>query len=231
MAAKLPITNFSKGEFAPLLYARVDVPQYQAGAKLVENFVIQRYGGLSFRPGFRFAGEVDDFDHKYRMVPFAADQNQGYIQLFGDFQMRVLAQGGFVVEEDLKIVSATPTAPGMGILILEIPFHAMSIGDRLYLEGNTGMDLNGRFVEVVSVPDANHIGVNVEAATMAPLTASTGIVRVGAPPPPPAPPAPLPDPTPEPDPPASGGGGGSGGGLGSGSGGWSPNHPWNVAEP
>ena len=216
MAAKLPLTNFSKGEFAPLLYARVDVPQYQAGAKRVENFIIQRYGGLSFRPGFRFAGEVDTFEHNYRMVPFVADQNQGYIQLFGNFLMRVMAQGGFVLEEDLKIVSVVTGAT----TTFEIPFHDYAIGDRIYLDGNTGMPLDGRFVTVLSVPDADHIEVDLDSTGFAALTDSTGIVRVAAPPPPPEPdPAPLPDPTPLPDPPPTGGGGGSGGSLGGGGGG------------
>lgn len=216
MAAKLPMTNFSKGEFAPLLYARVDVPQYQAGAKRIENFTIQRYGGLSFRPGFRFAGEVDNVDHNYRMVPFAADQNQGFIQLFGDLQMRVMAQGGFVLEEDLKIVSVTTGAT----TIFEIPFHDFAVGDRLYLDGNTGMPLDGRFVEVLSVPDADHVEVDVDSTGFAALTDSTGIVRVEAPDPPSTPPDPLPDPTPPPPPPPIGGGGGTGGGLGGGGGGY-----------
>lgn len=215
MAAKLPMTNFSKGEFAPLLYARVDVPQYQAGAKVVENFIIQRYGGLSFRPGFRFAGEVDNFDHNYRMIPFAADQNQGFIQLLGDLQMRVMARGGFVLEEDLKIISVTTGAT----TILEIPFHDYNVGDRLYLDGNTGMPLDGRFVTVLSVPDADHVEVDLDSTGFAALTASTGIVRVGAPTPPPPDPTPLPDPTPPPPPPPTGGGGGSGGELGGGDGG------------
>jgi hypothetical protein len=216
MAAKLPITNFSKGEFTPLLYSRVDVPQYQAGVKTGLNFIIQRYGGMSFRPGFRFAGEVDNFDHNYRMASFLSDQDQGYIMLLGDLQHRVMAKGGFVVEEDLKIVSITAGAPA----ILEIPFHDMAVGDRLYFEGNEGMPLDGRFAVILSVPDANHVAVNFSTIGLPALTSSTGIVRVGAPPPPPAPPAPLPDPEPEPDPPETGGGGGSGGGIGAGGGGW-----------
>ena len=220
MAAKLPMTNFSKGEFAPLLYARVDVPQYQAGAKRIENFIIQRYGGLTFRPGFRFAGEVDNFDHNYRMVPFMANQNQGYIQLFGDFQMRVLAQGGFVLEEDLKILSVVTGAT----TTIEIPFHDYAVGDRLYLDGNTGMPLDGRFVTVLSVPDANHVEINLNSTGFAALTASTGTERVAPPDPPPEPdPAPLPDPTPPPAPPPTGSGGGSGGDLGGGGGGFGGN--------
>jgi hypothetical protein len=216
MAAKLPLTNFSKGEFAPLLYARVDVPQYQAGAKIVENFIIQRYGGLSFRPGFRFAGEVDNVLHDYRMRPFRAGQNQGLVQLFGDLQMRLLAKGGFVAEDDLKIVSITKEAQA----VLEIPFHDMVAGDRLYLTGNTGMALDGRFVSVVAVVDASHVRINLNTTGFANLTASTGIVRVATPTPPPPPPAPLPDPEPAPIPPDTSTGGGSGGDIGGGGGGW-----------
>lgn len=222
MAAKLPMTNFSKGEFAPLLYARIDVPQYAAGAKRVENFIIQRYGGLSFRPGFRFAGEVDNFDDDYRMIPFAADQNQGFIQLFGGLQMRVLAQGGFVLEEDLEIQSVVTGAT----TVIEVPFHDYAVGDRLYLDGNTGMPLDGRFVKVLAVPDDSHIEIDLDSTGFAALTASTGATRVAPPDPPPEPdPTPLPDPTPPPAPPPTGGGGGSGGSLGGGGGGYKGSIP------
>ena len=216
MAAKLPMTNFSKGEFAPKLYARTDIPQYNAGARKVLNFVIMREGGLAFRSGFRFVGEVNDFDDNHRMAPFLFSQDQAYVMTLSDFKQELLAQGGFVVEEDLQIVSYTNEAQ----TILEIPYHAFAVGDRLFLDGNTGPALNERFVNVVEVIDANHVRVDLDTTGMAALTASTGIVRVGAPTPPPDPPDPLPEPEPEPDPPVIGGGGGSGGGLG---GGWGGN--------
>lgn len=192
---RLAITNFSKGEFGPELYGRVDIPQYSSGVKDGLNFLIQRYGGALFRPGFRFAGEVDDKDKTYRLSAFQYSIDQAYILLHGDEQTRFLAEGGFVVEEDLEIQSATLAAA----IIIEVPFHEYVVGDRVWIDGITGMEeLNNRFATVTGVPDASHVELDVDSTAFGALTASTGITRVGAPVAPPAPEAP---PAVPPDPP------------------------------
>lgn len=203
--AKLLISNFSKGEFGPQLYARTDVPQYAAGAKQLKNFVIQRYGGVRFRPGFRFAGEVDEPSQSYRLLPFLFSANQAYVQLLGPNQLRVLAQGGFVVEEDIKIMGVTKET----LAVMEVPFHGMSIGDRFFVDGVRGMDeLNGRFARVVEVPDANHIRVDIDTSTFGTFLDSAGTLRTAPPAAPPAAPDPLPEPEQPPTTPPSTGSGG-----------------------
>jgi hypothetical protein len=219
--ARLAITNLSKGEFGPELYGRVDVPQYSAGVKAGLNFLIQRYGGMQFRPGFRFAGEVDDKDKLYGLMAFQYSIDQAYILLNGDEQTRFLAEGGFIVEEDLKIVSATKAAQ----ITIEVPFHAFVVGDRVWIDGIEGMEeLNNRYAKVVAVPDADHVTLDIDSTGFGTLTDSTGIVRTGTPPPTdPAEPAPA-DPPPPSDPPETSGPGGDlgGGGIGTGPGNWSP---------
>jgi hypothetical protein len=192
------ITNFSRGEFGPELYGRVDIPQYNAGAKELTNFIIQRYGGAAFRPGFRFVGEVDDAAGAYRYMPFQFSVEQAYVIVYGDSAMRLLADGGMVTEDDLKIISATRANP----IVVEVPFHDMIVGDRVYLDGNSGMEeLNGRFAKVADVIDDNHIALSVDSTAFGNLTDSTGIVRTEAPAPPPDPePAPPPPPPPPPPP-------------------------------
>jgi hypothetical protein len=181
---RLAITNLSKGEFGPELYGRVDIPQYNAGVKEAKNWLIQRYGGMAFRPGFRFAGEVDNADKSYRLTAFQYSIDQAYIQLHGDAQTRFLAEGGFVVEDDLKILSATID----DTVTLEVPFHGYTVGERVWIDGATGMvELNNRFATVVLVPDANHVTLNVDSRGFSVLTGSTGITRVAPPAPPPAP--------------------------------------------
>lgn len=194
------ITNFSRGEFGPQLYGRVDVPQYNAGAKEITNFIIQRYGGVGFRPGFRFVGEVDDKTKKYRYIPFQFSIDQAYVMVLGDAQLRLLASGGIVTETDLKVQGATKAAQ----CVLQIAFHDMVIGDRIYLDGITGMiELNGRFAKVVGVPDASHVTIDVNSTGFTTYTGSTGIIRSGAPTPPPTPPAPPPAPPAAPPPPTT----------------------------
>jgi hypothetical protein len=205
--ARQSITNFSRGEFGPELYGRVDIPQYNAGAKELTNFIIQRYGGVAFRPGFRFVGEADATDGTYRYMPFQFSVEQAYVIVYGESAMRLLAGGGFVTEEDLKIVSATQANQ----IVIEVPFHDMTVGQRVYIDGISGMEeLNGRFAKVVAVPDADHITLDINSTNFAALTDSTGIVRTEAPTPPPDP-EPAPPPPPPPPPPPTTTGGGSGG--------------------
>lgn len=193
--AKVLVSNFSKGEFGPQLYARTDVPQYNAGAKQLKNFVIQRYGGVRFRPGFRFAGEIDDIGKNYRLIPFLFSANQAYVEVMGPNQLRLQAQGGFVVEDDLKILSITKEAQA----IIEAPYHGMSVGDRVFIDGVEGMtEINGRFAIVLAVIDPNHVRVNIDTTFFSDLNITihtAGITRTAPPPAPPAPPAPLPEPT------------------------------------
>lgn len=202
---KLPFTNFSKGEIAPQLYSRIDTAQYQAGAKRVRNFIIQRYGGLSFRPGFRFVGEANNITNEIRYIPFQYNIEQAYIMALENYEMNILARGGFVLEEDLQIISVTQEAQA----ILEVNYHAWAVGDRMYLNGVTGMtELNNRFVTIVEVIDAHHVRIDVDTTDFAAFVSSTGTNRVGAPPAPPAPPASPPPPPPPPPPASTGGGGG-----------------------
>lgn len=211
MPARYPITNFSRGEFGPELYGRIDVGHYNAGAKQLKNFMVQRYGGVRFRDGFRYVAPIleTDLDKSIKLLPFQYSIDQSYVLVMRDSIMNVAALGGMVLEEDLKIVSVVYGNP----TVLEIPFHDMIVGEWVYFTGNTGpAGLNGRFGKITAVPDASHISIDLDSTGYVALTDSTGIIRSGAPaappaaePPPPAPPAP-------PAPPPTGGGGGTGGG-------------------
>lgn len=206
--ASNPLLNFSKGEIAPVLYGRIDVEQYSAMVKLARNVIIQKYGGMAARPGFRTVGEIDDKTKERRIISFQYSIDQAYVLGFQNGDMRVMANGGFVLEDDLKIVSYTAANP----VVLEIPFHNFVVGDRLFLSGNTGVpELNLRQVTITAVPDANHVAIDVNGIGYGALTDSTGEVRVAPPPPPVPPPPPPPVPPPPPPPPNTGGGGGSGG--------------------
>lgn len=216
---RLAITNFSKGEFGPELYGRVDIPQYSAGVKAGLNFLIQRYGGMAFRPGFRFAGEVDDKDKDYRLSGFQYSIDQAYIQLHGDAQTRFFAEGGFIVEVDLRIFSVTKEAQA----ILEIPFHDYVVGERIWLDGFFGgmTEMNNRYARVLEVIDPSHVRVDIDSTNFSNFNETTGFIRGAPPVAPPAPEPPPPAPPAEPDPPLTSspgadlGGGAVGGGPGS----------------
>lgn len=188
--AKYPITNFARGEFGPELYGRVDLPQYGAGAKELTNAIVQRYGGVAARPGFRYVRELDPAIG-YSLIPFSYSIELSYVLVMGDSEMQLAAGGGMVTEEHLKIVSMTKEAQA----ILEVPYHDMDVGDEIFLDENTGpVELQNRMATVVAVIDADHIRIDVDTTNAADLTASEGITRVAAPTPPAAPEAPQAEP-------------------------------------
>lgn len=211
--SKQLFSNFSKGEIGPQLLGRIDTAQYEAGAKKVRNFIIQRYGGLSFRPGFRLVGEADTLDDSTLFVPFQYNIDQSYVVTLAEESLRLLSKGGFILEDNLKITGATKEAQA----VLTIAYHDWEIGDRIYLSGVEGMtELNGQFVRIVDVIDDSHVRTDVDSRTFTTFVSSDGTARVGAPAPPPPPPPPPPVVVEPEAPPETGGGGGSGSDLGSG---------------
>lgn len=219
----IPFANFTKGELAPELQARIDTSQYAAGARRVRNFIIQRYGGLSFRPGFRLVGEADSVDELTRYVPFQYNMEQAYVMSFEDERIRLMASGGFIAEEDLQITNVTRAVNAE----VEVAFHGYSVGDRIALGTVVGMtELNGRVARVMSVIDDDHFTIDIDTSYYNEFVSSSGTIRVAVPPaPPPDPPAPTPPPPPPPEPPVVIGGGsgsdiGSGGSGSSGGGGY-----------
>lgn len=209
----IPFTNFTKGEIAPELRSRIDTNQYGAAAKKVRNFIIQRYGGLAFRPGFRLVGEVDNVLFNNRYIPFQFNIEQAYIMALDHQGMRLLANGGFVVEDNLQITAITKAANAQ----VTAAFHAYAVGDRIFFNGISGMvELNGRYARVVSVIDADNFTIDIDTTNFTTFVSSTGIVRTAAPTAEPAP-APPPEPTAEPPPPETTDSGGTDtGGFGGG---------------
>lgn len=198
------LLNFSKGELAEELIARVDVPSYNAGTKRSRNVVILKYGGLTKRPGTRFVAEALNGDKPVRLFPFQFSLTQAYALEFGQGYMRPAARGGLVLETPLKITAITKASNAQ----VEVALHGYSIGQQVYFSGNEGMtEINGRFGIVQSVVDENHFTVNIDSRNFSDFTGSTeGAVNTD----PPADPPPTTTPPPTPPPPAdphTGGGG------------------------
>lgn len=216
----IPYSNFTKGELSPELQARIDTNQYTAGVKRARNFIIQRYGGLSFRPGFRYIGEVDTFSEKLKYIPFQYNIEQSYVLAIGNTGMRLLSGGGFLIEENVRITAITKDVQAQ----ITEPYHGYVVGERVYFSGIVGMtQLNGQVGTVTVVVDANNYKINIDTSTnYGTFVSSDGTLRVGAPAPPPATPAPPPVPAVPPADPVttaadssgSGGSGGSGGNIG-----------------
>jgi hypothetical protein len=204
MAYRHGLHNFSKGVLSKELWGRSDIAPYAAAVRQGINVCIQKYGGLTKRPGTRFVYEIRDANKTARLLPFEGAYEASYVMTLGQAVMRLAALGGMVVEEKLKIEAISADNPAH----LTVSYHGLSTGDEVFISGNVGADALDGLILPVTVLDASHFTVPVNGAALSALVSSDGIVR-GAPPSPPPPPPPVPPPPPPPPPPLIGGGGGS----------------------
>jgi hypothetical protein len=88
--------SFSGGELAPELHGRADQTKYQTGLRACRNAFVQRFGGVTNRPGTKFVVEVKDSDEQVRLLKFVFNADQTYVLEFGDLYMRVIRNGAQV---------------------------------------------------------------------------------------------------------------------------------------
>lgn len=85
--------SFAGGELGPALWARAEQVKYQTGLRTCRNFMVQRFGGVTNRPGTRFVCEVSDSTKAHRLISFVFNAEQTYVLAFGRHTMRVIRQG------------------------------------------------------------------------------------------------------------------------------------------
>jgi len=143
--------SFAGGELAPALAARVDYSKYHIGAKRLRNFFVQASGGVANRSGTRFVGRVRDSAHPVRLIPFQFSTTQTYVLEFGHLYVRVVMNGGHVLEPPFAITAATQASP----CTVTAGGHNFANGDEVYLTGIGGMtQLNGNRYLVAGVAGA-----------------------------------------------------------------------------
>ena len=85
-------TNFSSGEFSPLLIGRVDIEKYGSGCEVMENYMVKPHGPAIRRGGTRFIAEGKQW---FRLIPFDTGAQTGLYHLeFGENYIRFYTQGG-----------------------------------------------------------------------------------------------------------------------------------------
>lgn len=139
--------SFGAGELSPALWGRIDLAKYQVGLKRAKNVFIRPHGGIANRPGFQFVGEVKDSTYVPRLIEFQFNTIQTYILEFGNEYMRVIKNGGQVLEAGKTITAITKASPG----VVTSAAHGFSNGDEVYISGVGGMTtLNGRNFRIAS---------------------------------------------------------------------------------
>lgn len=103
--------TFAGGEIAPAVQGRVDLDLYQNSLALCRNFIVLRTGGIANRPGTEFVGQAINGALKYRLIPFSFNTTQNYVLELGEYTMRVIMDGGYVLGgDDQPVQFATPWA-------------------------------------------------------------------------------------------------------------------------
>ena len=103
-------TNFTKGEFSPLLLGRIDIAAYGNGAKKIENFLIHNAGGAVRRPGSKYVAEVKDSTKSTRLIDFQFSTDQAYILELGELYIRFYTDQGQVQTTTMAITGVTQAA-------------------------------------------------------------------------------------------------------------------------
>lgn len=100
--------SFTSGEIAPALRSRADLIKYATGLAKCENFLVRPQGGVYSRPGFRFIGEIGDSTDRCRLIPFSFNTEQTYVLVFENLTMRVIRDGGYVLDGGVPYEIVTP---------------------------------------------------------------------------------------------------------------------------
>jgi hypothetical protein len=96
--------SFTSGELAPSLYARTDLARYTSGLRTCRNWIVNRYGGVSNRPGTVYLGATKN-NGAVKLIRFEFSADQTYVMEFGDRYLRWYSEGGRV-----EVSSATAWA-------------------------------------------------------------------------------------------------------------------------
>lgn len=134
--------SFGGGELKPTLRQRIDIARYGISCQNILNFFVHPAGGISNRAGYRYINRVKESANNVRLIPFEFNTEQAYALEFGDQYMRVLRNGGLILEANKTITAATNASPG----VFTSNAHGFSDGEEVFLNSIVGLDeLNGAF--------------------------------------------------------------------------------------
>ena len=152
MATAVIQASFNTGEWAPALNARVDIQKYHSAAALLKNWFVDYRGGASTRAGTKYILQAYKSATAVRLIPFQASFTVGYILEFGDFYIRFINNGAYVLEPATTITGATQANP----CVVHDVAHGYSTNDWVLISGVVGMtQLNGNYYQI-TVTDADH---------------------------------------------------------------------------
>lgn len=134
------VTNFQAGELSPRIEGRIDLQKYSSGAQTLQNMLTFPQGGITRRPGTKYAGTSKD-GGKVRLMNFEFSDTQAYVLEFGATYIRFFKDGEILTEATKTITGITKANPA----VVTSNGHGFSNGDRVFIKSVVGMvELNNR---------------------------------------------------------------------------------------
>lgn len=101
-------TNFTAGEWSPMLDGRSDLAKFGNAVRKMENMIIYPHGPAQKRPGLRYIAETKDSTKESRLIDFQFSTTQAYILEFGDQYVRFYMNQGQILDGGIPYEIATP---------------------------------------------------------------------------------------------------------------------------
>jgi len=161
--------SLAGGEVTPSIFGRIDLARYQNSLKTCRNFITRTSGGAVNRPGTKFIAEVKDSTKKARGIPFEFNTTQTYGLIFGDQNMRVVKDGGVVLESSKAITATTNATP----VVVTSNAHGNGNGNQVFIAGTGIAALDNRYWTVAGAA-ANTF--QLSGSTAPGSTSATGTV-------------------------------------------------------
>lgn len=153
--------TFSKGELSPSIFGRTDFEGWHGGASVMRNCYVSYRGPASSRAGTLWVvpslTPASASSLPPKLIPFQFSNTQGYILEFGVSAagrpyMRVVANGGAVLESPFACTGVTNADPG----VATVPGNNFADGDWVFAQGFVGISgLNSRIFIVENVNGNN----------------------------------------------------------------------------
>ena len=146
-------TNFTGGEWSPLLEGRVDLQKYVNSVYKLENFLLYPHGPAQYRPGFRYIHQTKDNGYS-RLIPFEFSVEQAYQLEFGNTYIRFYKNQGIITKTAQNITNISKANPAV---VTYSGSDTYANGDRVIISGVAGMiEVNNREFTVANI----NVGAN-----------------------------------------------------------------------
>lgn len=173
MATPIIQSQLNAGELSPSLYGRVDLAKYREGCATLRNMWASYKGGASSRAGTKFVGVArqTSTDSSPQLIPFQYSVDQGYLLVFSNQEMSVVANGAYVLRDPFT-VSAVTNAP---TAVITAAGNDFTTTDWVYFSGLGGLtDLNGQMFAIDTIPTTGSFSVKdiLTGVTVSTVTSS-----------------------------------------------------------